>query len=268
MTNWYAGTSGFSYKEWKGTFYPENLPDAKMLGYYAEHLPAVEINNTFYRMPRSNVLRNWADAVPTDFRFVIKASRRITHQQRLKDAEESVSYLIGKLEVLGDKLGALLFQLPPYLRADISRLEGFVDVLPKGLPVAFEFRHESWFTDEILDLLADRGKALCVSEDEKTSPPERLRTSNWLYLRLRKPVYTDASLRNWLHRAGEGASHGFAFFKHEDAGAGPAMAGRFLKIAHRAEHRGPQAAPKAATKANAKTEPRPKSKESATRSGS
>jgi uncharacterized protein YecE (DUF72 family) len=266
MTNWYAGTSGFSYKEWKSTFYPEDLPDAQMLSYYADHLPAVEINNTFYRMPRSNALRNWANSVPADFRFVIKASRRITHQQRLKEADESVSYLFDKLDELGDKLGAVLFQLPPYLRADIERLEVFLNILPKALPVAFEFRHESWFTDEVLDLLADRGKALCVSEDEKTPQPTRIRTTDWLYLRLRKPSYTDTALRGWLRRAGDDAKQGFAFFKHEDAGAGPAMAGRFLKIADGAERRGPQAARRAAINAKPKTQR--KSKAGTTRGGS
>lgn len=252
MTHWYAGTSGFSYKEWKGAFYPDDLPEAKMLSFYAERLPAVEINNTFYRMPRSNVLRSWAQSVPADFRFIIKASRRITHQQRLKDAGESVSYLVGKLGALGNKLGGVLFQLPPYLRADLQRLEEFLDILPKSLPVAFEFRHTSWFDDEVMDLLADRGKGLCVSEDEESKPPQRIRTNDCLYLRLRKPSYSDAAMRSWLRRAGGEAADGFVFFKHEDAGAGPAMAERFLHVAEGAERRGPQAAPRAQSTAGRK----------------
>ena len=161
--HWYAGTSGYSYKEWIGSFYPDGMKADAMLSYYAVHLPAVEINNTFYRMPRTQVLEAWADAVPKDFRFVIKASRRITHEQKLVDADESTDYLARKLEVLDGKLGAVLFQLPPYLRKDIERLRAFLKVVPASMPAAIEFRHASWFDDETFDLLSSHDRvAFCA----------------------------------------------------------------------------------------------------------
>lgn len=235
--HWYAGTSGYSYKEWVGAFYPEGLKSDAMLSYYAVHLPAVEINNTFYRMPRTQVLQSWCDAVPKDFRFVVKASRRITHQLRLADAQEPTEYLARKLDALGDKLGAVLFQLPPFLRKDIARLSAFLDILPKALPAAFEFRHASWDDDETYDLLAKHNRALCISEGEagdKDDAPKRIATTDWLYLRLRKPDYTDAALNRW-HTTAEatGAEKAFVFFKHEDEAAGPKIAARFLELARR-----------------------------------
>lgn len=243
--HWYAGTSGYSYKPWKGPFYPEDLPDDQMLRYYGEHLPAVEINNTFYRMPRTSVLEKWAEAVPDHFRFVIKASRRITHQHRLKDAEEPTRYLLDKVTALGPKLGAVLFQLPPYLRCDAERLEGFLALLPAGVPAAFEFRHDSWDVPEIRAMLADAGATVCVAdaEDGGAQAPV-LPASPWLYLRLRRPDYTGADLRRWQDRAeASGAETGFVFFKHEDEGAAPAMARRFLELAGKRRARAPQGAP-------------------------
>ncbi|NJN51701.1 MAG: DUF72 domain-containing protein [Gammaproteobacteria bacterium] len=229
--HWYAGTSGYSYKEWLGSFYPEALKTDAMLGYYAVRLPTVEINNTFYRMPRTQVLQSWCDAVPNDFRFVVKASRRITHQLRLNDAQEPTEYLARKLEALGDKLGAVLFQLPPYLRKDMDRLRSFLDVLPQALPSAFEFRHASWLDDEVFDLLAKRNRAICASEDDESEAPMRLATTDWLYLRLRKTAYDDAMLKAW-HRTAQAtpAKHAFVFFKHEDEATGPATAARFLEL--------------------------------------
>ncbi|MEQ8858012.1 MAG: DUF72 domain-containing protein [Pseudomonadales bacterium] len=246
--DWYAGTSGFSYKPWKGSFYPADLPDGDMLGYYAERLPAVEINNTFYRMPRSNVLESWAAAVPESFRFVIKASRRITHQLRLKDAAEPTAYLLAKLNVLGDKLGAVLFQLPPNLRCDPARLETFLDLLPPQTPAAFEFRHPSWNDPQIHDLLRGAGAALCVAEaddDADTTEPELTVTAPWLYLRLRRAHYPPAAVRRWRARGeASGAERGFVFFKHEDAGAGPALAQRFLELGAPRTAKAPRAGPK------------------------
>ncbi|MDH3589836.1 MAG: DUF72 domain-containing protein [Gammaproteobacteria bacterium] len=228
----YAGTSGYSYKEWLGNFYPEKLVAAKMLGYYGERLPAVEINNTFYRMPKPNVLENWRAQVPEDFRFSIKASRRITHNKKLADADEEVAFLTGNLESLGDTLGAVLFQLPPFLRKGAERLQKFIDILPAGLPAAFEFRHVSWFDDEIGDMLAQRNFALVISENEDGGVPERISTADWGYLRLRRPDYDDKMLMDWHERIAEQPwAQVFAFFKHEDDGAGPAMARRFLDIA-------------------------------------
>ena len=230
--DWLAGTSGYSYKEWKGSFYPEDMKAAGMLPYYAARLPAVEINNTFYRLPRTNVLDDWRDAVPAHFRFAIKASRRITHQAKLADCEETATFLAQSLEHLGDKLGCVLFQLPPYLRKDAERLTAFLAFWPKALPAAFEFRHASWFDNEIADLLAQHAAAICVSEDGNLDLPSFHGTTDWLYFRLRKPGYEDAELGRWQQRAqATSAQRGFAFFKHEDAGAGPVLARRFLDLA-------------------------------------
>ena len=230
--DWLAGTSGYSYKEWKGSFYPADMKAAAMLPYYAAQLPAVEINNTFYRLPRANVLDDWRDAVPARFRFAIKASRRITHQAKLADCEETATFLAQSLERLGDKLGCVLFQLPPYLRKDAERLGAFLGLWPQALPAAFEFRHVSWFDNEIADLLAQHAAAICVSEDGKLDLPDFHGTTDWLYFRLRKPGYEDAELERWQQRAqATSARRGFAFFKHEDAGAGPVLARRFLDLA-------------------------------------
>ena len=227
--DWLAGTSGYSYKEWKGSFYPENMAASGMLAYYASKLPAVEINNTFYRMPRSSVLETWRDAVPTDFRFSIKASRRITHQARLQDCQDPIDYLTRGLETLGEKLGCVLFQLPPYLRKDNDRLDAFLSLWPKDFPAAVEFRHASWFDNETADTLARHEAAICVSEDGQLPMPGFLATTHWLYFRLRKSAYDSAALAGWLERGeATGARRGFAFFKHEDEGTGPTLAGRFL----------------------------------------
>lgn len=232
MTHWLAGTSGYSYKAWKGAFYPEDIAANAMLAYYASKLPAVEINNTFYRMPRTNVLETWREAVPDDFRFAIKASRQITHQARLENCGEAVEYLASRLEALGDKLGCVLFQLPPYLRKDIDRLDGFLKLWPRAFPAAVEFRHASWFDAETAETLSGHGACLCVSEDGKLALPERFSTTDWLYFRLRKSSYDGEALQTWLERgAGTGAERGFAFFKHEDAGTGPALARQFLDLA-------------------------------------
>src|SRR5215470_5067338 len=164
--NLYVGTSGYSYKEWKGSFYPEDLPDKQMLHFYGERFRAVEINNTFYRMPKPSVLEGWAAEVPADFKFVLKASQRITHNQRLKDANDSVSYLLKVAGALKDRLGPLLFQLPPYLKKDRARLSDFLGLLPPEPRSAFEFRHESWFDREIFELLREHQIALCIAEAE------------------------------------------------------------------------------------------------------
>src|SRR4030095_15458489 len=170
---WYAGTSGYSYKEWKGLFYPSDISNDAMLAFYAERLSTVEINNTFYRMPKRNVVQSWGDAVPDHFRFSIKASRRITHQMRLKECEESVAILAKQLEVLGDKLGAVLFQLTPYLKFEAERLIAFLAIVPKALPIALEFRHASWFNAETYDALHAHGASLCLPEDGDLPLPAR-----------------------------------------------------------------------------------------------
>src|SRR2546421_1203386 len=153
--HFYLGTSGYSYKEWKGTFYPEEMPDKQMLRFYGERFRSVEINNTFYRMPRESVLEVWAAEVPADFKFVLKAPQRITHMQRLKDTDDSVAYLLKVARALKERLGPLLFQLPPYFEKDVARLRAFLELLPPHPRAAFEFRHQSWFDEEIFALLRD-----------------------------------------------------------------------------------------------------------------
>ena len=225
----YAGTSGYSYKEWKGSFYPEDLPADGMLKHYAGKLPAVEINNTFYRMPKASVLAQWAEQVPDGFRFVLKASQQITHRLRLKDASQPVAYFFDIATTLGDRLGPALFQLPPNLKKDLPRLTDFLSLLPPAARAAFEFRHESWFADDVYEALRDRGAALCIAEDEELATP-LVATASWGYLRLRRQDYDDASVADWAHKIhGHTWAEAYAFFKHEDAGAGPRLALRLLE---------------------------------------
>lgn len=229
--NLYVGTSGYSYKEWKGSFYPEELPEKQMLRYYGERFQTVEINNTFYRMPKPAVLEGWAQEVPAGFKFVLKASRRITHLQRLKDADDSVEYLLKTAEVLKEKLGPFLFQLPPFLKKDASRLLAFLERLPQSTRAAFEFRHQSWFDDEILALLRERGAVLCIAEAETDLETPFTSTADWGYLRLRRPDYGEAELKAWAERVQtQDWREVFIFFKHEEAGKGPQMARQFLQL--------------------------------------
>ena len=230
--NLFVGTSGYSYKEWKGSFYPEDLPAKRMLSYYGERFRTVEINNTFYRMPNATVLESWAQEVPANFKFVLKAPQRITHIQRLKDSADTVAHLVDTAAVLHDRLGPLLFQLPPNLKKDAARLREFLTWLPPQQRAAFEFRHASWFDDEVLALLRGRQAALCIAEAEDGVEVPTVATADWGYLRLRRPDYTDAELRAWSQRIGGlGWREAFVFFKHEEAGKGPQMARHFLELA-------------------------------------
>lgn len=231
-TRIYAGTSGFSYDEWSGGFYPEELPAADRLSHYAGKLPAVEINNTFYRLPKRHVVESWGEQVPDSFRFVIKASRRITHQRRLKGAESEMEFLLGNVSALGEKLGALLFQLPPYLRKDVPRLAAFLELLPADVPAAFEFRHASWVDDEVADCLRSKGCALVIGETDDEPEAEVVSTAGWGYLRLRRCDYTDDELAARAERVrDQGWERALVFFKHEEDGAGPDLALRFLELA-------------------------------------
>ena len=240
--HWLAGTSGYSYKEWRGPFYPKDLPADQWLSFYAQQLPAVEINNTFYRMPRTEVVAGWAAAVPDGFRFSIKASRRITHQLKLANAEEPLRYLAERVAVLEHKLGAVLFQLPPAMRKNTERLKATLQAWPRELPAAFEFRHPSWQDNEVQDLLAEHGAALCFAEDDQTGSAALIRTAPWTYLRLRRSSYSTAELKPQLKAVAQsGVDAALAFFKHEDAGAGPALARRLLMLSARPE---PQRAPR------------------------
>jgi uncharacterized protein YecE (DUF72 family) len=227
-----VGTSGYSYKEWKGIFYPEKLPAKEMLSYYASQLPAVEINNTFYRLPQKSMLEGWKEQVPVNFRFSIKASQRITHFKRLKDVEEETKYLMDTAACLEERLGVVLFQLPPNMKKDLPRLETFLKCLPAETLVAFEFRHPTWLEDDVLDLLRQTGHALCISDTDDMPVTHIDRTADWGYLRLRRVVYDEAALAAWLQRVRDQKwNEAFVFFKHEDEGTGPRLAGEFLRLA-------------------------------------
>ena len=223
MTKILAGASGYSFKEWQGSFYPEKIKPDAMLEWYAQRLPTVEINNTFYQMPKTAVLEKWSQATPTDFRFAIKASRRITHDARLKAdaAADSVDYLYRTLVALGDKRGPVLFQLGPFQRKDAGRLREFLQLLPQGHQAAFEFRHASWFDDEIYELLRAAGAALVLSEREDGQPPPLIETAPWGYVRLRLEEYSADDLKRWAERIGAAAwNHAYAYFMHEPTAPG------------------------------------------------
>jgi uncharacterized protein YecE (DUF72 family) len=217
-----AGTSGYAYDFWKEGFYPPDINAPDMLGHYAARLPAVEINNTFYRIPKAETVQHWREAVPGNFRFAIKASRRITHHNRLADCEDTLRYMYSVLEPLQDTLGAVLFQLPPFLRLDVDRLRRFLDLLPPDARAVIEFRHDSWFTDAVYEELRGRGVAMCVGDYE--GKPSRsieggrtpwVATSDAGYLRLRDESYDDAALTQWQARIKATWPTAFVFFKHE-----------------------------------------------------
>jgi uncharacterized protein YecE (DUF72 family) len=230
MSVW-VGTSGYAYKEWKGAFYPDDLPDRQMLSYYGERLNCVEINNTFYRMPTPKTLDGWASQVPERFQFVLKASRKITHFKKLKDTGEEVEYLTRTASGLGSRLGPMLIQLPPYLKKDRELLRDFLALLPEGFRAAFEFRSSSWFEDDIYAELRDRGCALVVADTgSEKLPPVIVRTGSYGYARLRQEAYGLDDLEHWAGKLMEpGWDDLYVFFKHEDAGAGPRLADSFQK---------------------------------------
>jgi uncharacterized protein YecE (DUF72 family) len=232
---WYVGTSGYNYKEWKGPFYPEKMPNKDMLGYYSERLKSVEINNTFYRVPKPHVVESRVDQVPEDFRFVAKATRRITHIKRLKEVGEETGYFLGIASHFRDRLGAILFQLPPYLKKDTDRLNTFLDLLPKGTPAAMEFRHATWYDDDVLEALRSHNVALCTAHDDEDGDDDvamKFRsTANWGYLRLRGRGYTKSDLKTWVQKIeSQDWERVFVFFKHEDEGAAPVLANQFLAM--------------------------------------
>ena len=224
------GASGFSYKEWLGHFYPEKLAGAKMLSYYAERLPTVEINYTFRRMPKAPMFEGWAQKTPPDFRFALKASQRITHFQRLRGIKEPLNYFIGIAGALGDRLGPVLFQLPPDLPRDDALLTDFIGELYGRVRAVFEFRNRSWFDDKIFEILRAHAAALCIAESEKFSSPIEV-TAPHSYLRLRHDTYDDAGLAMWAARIRElakSADEIFVFFKHESAA--PDLAARLTAM--------------------------------------
>lgn len=213
-----AGASGYSFKEWKGTFYPADMKPEGMLAFYGERLPTVEINNTFYQMPKAAVLENWSRCTPENFRFAVKASRRITHLSRLKadGAADSVAYLYKTLATLAGKRGPVLFQLPPFLKKDLPRLKEFLALLPPDHAAAFEFRNESWFCDAVYAELKAASASLCLSEREDNAPPPLVETASWGYVRLRLEEYSGADLLAWAERlAGTGWGEIYVYFMHE-----------------------------------------------------
>jgi len=222
----WIGTSGYNYPEWKGSFYPSDLPAAKMLPYYAARFPTVEINYTFYRMPNEKLVNGWAAQTPAPFKLTLKAPRRITHDHRLKNTGDLVRAFCGVAGALGDKLGALLFQLPPNLKKDLAVFDAFLEELPPRAPAAFEFRHESWLGDDVFDRLRKRNVALCVADSEKMSTPVRV-TADYAYFRLRDEGYTPDAIKTWadtIARETAASRDVFVYFKHEEQGKGPEFA--------------------------------------------
>lgn len=226
MARLYVGTSGFSYPEWKGTFYPSDLAGDEMLSVYARAFPTVEINNTFYRYPKDLTLTQWTEAVPADFRFSIKAHRRITHEKRLRDVDADLTFFFERMRTLGDRLGPVLFQLPPSLRADPAILEAFLAQVRPGVSVTIEFRHASWYHDATFRLLKTYNAALCIAETDETAPPQEV-IGPLSYLRLHKSQYPPPALERWAAWIRERLAEQrnvFAYFTHEEGAPAPQYA--------------------------------------------
>ncbi len=224
MRTW-IGTSGFQYKEWKGTFYPEDLAAAKMLPYFAERLSTTEINYTFRRIPSPSTIEKWKQLTPENFRFALKAPQRITHFAKLRDCQDTLAYFCRVATQLGDRLGPILFQLPPNFKKDADVLGSFLRELP-SVRAAFEFRHESWLDEEIHSLLRQHNIALCLADSEKLAAPTAI-TADYGYLRLRREDYTGEDVARWAQfvRAQEtNWREAFVYFKHEESGMGPKLA--------------------------------------------
>jgi uncharacterized protein YecE (DUF72 family) len=232
MATYWVGTSGYSYQEWRGPFYPHELPEQEMLKYYAQHFSTVEVNYTFYRMPTVRAVQGWAKETPDPFLFTLKAPRRITHELRLRDAAEPLAYFCDTAKVLKHKLGAMLLQLPPFLKKDVARLEDFLHQVPPGFRPAIEFRNQSWFADDVYECLQRFEVALCVSDREEHAAP-LVQTAPFGYFRLRRPDYSDADLAAWAQRLLSGArtwQDVFVYFKHEAEGRGPLLADKLSRL--------------------------------------
>jgi uncharacterized protein YecE (DUF72 family) len=227
----YVGTSGYSYKEWKGSFYPENIPPKDMLAYYAARLPAVELNNTFYRLPQPGMIESWKEQVPENFRFTVKAPQSITHFRRLKDAGAVTQTMIKTVSALDHRFGAVLFRFPDNMEKDVKRLETFLKDLPRDTRTAFDFRHPSWFDEDVLELLRGQNRVLCIS-DRDEMPWDRIdKTADWGYVRLRRVKYSKKDLLRWIERVrAQDWKDCFVFFKHEDKGSGPKLAAQFIEL--------------------------------------
>jgi uncharacterized protein YecE (DUF72 family) len=228
----WIGTSGYNYLEWRGNFYPSNLPAAKMLPFYAARFPTVEINYTFYRLPTDATLRGWAAATPERFKLTLKAPRRITHDAKLQNCRPLVDTFLATAATLHDKLGVLLFQMPPTFKLALPVLDEFLSWLPSTVRAAFEFRHASWHVPEVFERLQRHNAALCVAESEKLATPVVM-TADFGYFRLRDEGYTADDLRGWAERLREqqaGARDIFVYFKHEEAGKGPEFAKELMRL--------------------------------------
>ena len=225
-----CGTSGYSYPAWKGHFYPEDLPAKKFLSFYASRFSTVEINNTFYRMPSAKLVQTWADEVPDGFTFAIKAPQRITHQKRLKECEQPLEWLYSAIELLAEKQGPILFQLPPNMKKDLPRLQAFLAAMPRRGRAAFEFRHESWLADDTYEALRAADAALCIADTEELSTP-LISTAKWGYLRLRREDYVESDIRQWSERiSAQNWDSAFVYFKHEDEAKGTAYASLLMSL--------------------------------------
>lgn len=223
-----VGTSGYNYPEWRGHFYPTDLPQKAMLAYYAERFRTVEINASFYRMPTEAAVAGWAAATPANFVFTLKAPQRITHMKRLVDVDEPARRFTELAATLGPKLGPLFFQLPPNFKKETARLATLLALLPPDLRVAFEFRHASWFADDVYEVLRARDAALCIADTEAGTTPD-VATASWGYLRLRDAGYTDAELDRWAVSVRRPEwRDAYVYFKHEEEARGPELARRLL----------------------------------------
>jgi uncharacterized protein YecE (DUF72 family) len=221
----HVGTSGYSYPEWRGTFYPERFPPARMLPYYAERFRTVELNNTFYRMPTAKTVSAWDQETPAGFRFALKVPQRITHFARLRDVAEPLRFLLDTVGGLGPKLGPLLLQLPPNFRKDVGRLDQCLALVPAPVRMAVEFRHASWLDEEVYAALRARSAALCIADTEEATTPDVV-TADFGYLRLRDRAYERDELVRWARIARRPEwRDAFVYFKHEESGTGPALAG-------------------------------------------
>ncbi|HEX3817471.1 MAG TPA: DUF72 domain-containing protein [Chthoniobacterales bacterium] len=225
----WVGTSGFQYAEWKGTFYPEDLPASKMLPFYAERFSTTEINYTFHRIPSAKTIENWSKLTPENFRFALKAPQKVTHFAKLRDCADTLEYFCRVVSALGERLGPVLFQLPPNFKKDAERLGDFLRELP-AMRAAFEFRHESWLDDEIFELLRAHNLALCLADTEKLAAPTTA-TADYGYLRLRREDYTSDDVARWAEFVRQKEAKWrevFVYFKHEESGIGPKLARQML----------------------------------------
>ena len=231
FVNFWIGTSGFQYAEWKGNFYPEDLPAAKMLPFYAERFSTTEINYTFHRIPAPKTIDNWKAQTPEKFRFALKAPQKITHWSKLRDCADTLEYFLKVAGALGERFGPVLFQLPPTFKKDADVLNSFLRELP-DMRAAFEFRHESWFDAEIFDLLKSRNIALCIADTDSIVTPKKI-TADYGYLRLRREDYTETDVKRWsdfVREQGSNWKDAFVYFKHEESGIGPKLARQMMEL--------------------------------------